>query len=72
MKESNGKELSRRFREKKRLIVLKSVHHVIHDSQIPGPLLENPPLVLRNQRTTIHDYQIAEISTNMSIPLVRA
>ena len=69
-KRAMAKELSRRFREKKRLNVLKSVHHVVHDSQIPGPLHENPPFVLRNQRTTIHDSQIAGTSTNMSISLV--
>jgi hypothetical protein len=69
-KRAIAKELSRRFREKKRFNVLKSVHHVVHDSQIPGPSHENPPLVLRNQRTTIHDSQIAGTSTNMSISLV--
>ena len=58
------------FREKKRLNVLKSVHHVVHDSQIPGPSHETPPVVLRNQGTTIHDSQIAGTSTNMSISLV--
>ena len=28
------------------------------------------PVVIRNQRTTIHDSQIAEVSTSMNIPLV--
>ena len=58
------------FREKKRLNVLKSVLRVVHDSQIPGPSHENPPLVLIIQRTTIHDSQIAGTSTHMSISLV--
>ena len=40
---------------------------MVHDSQIPGPSHENPPLVLRNQQTTIHDTQIAGTSTNISI-----
>ena len=35
-----------------------------------GLRIKNTPLVLRNLRNTIHDSQIAEISTNMSIPLV--
>ena len=65
-KRAMAKELLRSLREKKRFNVLKS----IHDSQIPGSSCENPPLVLRNQRTTIHDSHIAEKSTNMSIPLV--
>ena len=43
-KRAMAKELLRRFREKKRLNVLKSVHHVVHDSQIPGSSHENPPL----------------------------
>jgi hypothetical protein len=64
------KKRSRRFREKKRLNVLKSVHYVVYDSHIPGPSHENPALVSRNQRTTIQDSQIAGTSTNMSIPLV--
>ena len=43
---------------------------MVHDSQIPGPSHENPPLVLINQRTKIHDSQIAGTSTHMSISLV--
>ena len=58
-KRAMAKELSRRFREKNRLNVLNSVHHVVNDSQIPGPSHENPTLAFRNQRTTIHDSQIA-------------
>ena len=69
-KKAMAKELSRRFREKKRLNVLKSVHRVDHDYQNPGTSHENPPLVLRNQQTTIQDSHIAETSTNMSISLV--
>jgi hypothetical protein len=65
-----AKELSRRFHEKKCLNVLKSVHYVVHDLQMSGPLHENPSLVLRNQRTTIHDSQNAGTSTNMIISLV--
>ena len=65
-----AKERWKRFREKKRLNVLKSVHYVVYDSHIPGPSHENPALVSRNQRTTIQDSQIAGTSTNMSIPLV--
>ncbi|CAH1123022.1 unnamed protein product [Ceutorhynchus assimilis] len=34
-KKAMSKERSRRYRERKRL--LKSVHHVVHESQIPGP-----------------------------------
>ena len=68
-KTAMAKERLRRFLEKKHLNVLKFVHHVVYDSQIPGPSHENQPLVLRNQRTTIHDSQIAEISTNMNIPV---
>jgi hypothetical protein len=65
------KEWQRNFREDfVRRNILKSVHHVAHDSQIHGPSYENPPLVLRNQRTTIHDSQIVGTSTNMSISLV--
>jgi hypothetical protein len=45
-KTAMAKERSRWFREKKHLNVLKSVHHVVYDSQIPGPSHENPPLVL--------------------------
>ena len=48
VKENNA-ELSRRFCEKQHLNVLKPVHHVVHDSQIPGSPHENPPLILRNQ-----------------------
>jgi hypothetical protein len=65
-----AKERSRRFREKKRTNVLISVHHVVYDSQVSGPSHENPPIELRNQQTSIHDSQIAEVSTNMTIPLV--
>ena len=62
-KDSNGIGKLVRFREKKRLNVLKYVHHVVYDSQIPGPCHENPPLVLRNQQTTIYDSHIAETSS---------
>ena len=48
-KTAMAKERSRRFHEKKRPNVLKSVHHVVYDSQIPGHSHENPPLVSRNQ-----------------------
>ena len=65
-KRAMTKELSRKFREKKRLNVLKSVHRVVYDSEIPGTSHENPPLVSRNQRTTIHDSQMAGKSINMS------
>ena len=47
-KRAMANKLSRRFREKKHLNVLKSVHHVVHDSQIPGPSHENPPLESTN------------------------
>ncbi|CAH1403780.1 unnamed protein product [Nezara viridula] len=39
-KRAMAKEYSRRYRQRKRLSVLESVH----DSQIPGPSYENPPL----------------------------
>jgi len=63
-----AKERLKRFRAKKRLNVLKSDHRVLNDSQFPGPSHENPPLLSRKHQTTIHDFQIAETSTNLNIP----
>lgn len=65
-----SKERSRRYREKKRINALKTVDHLIHDSQILGPSHANPPFVTRNHSTTFHDSQIAVKSTNMDIPLI--
>lgn len=65
-KKAMAKERSRRYREKKHLNALQSVH----DSQTLGPMHGNPSLVLKNQQTTIHNSQIAGTSTNMDIPLV--
>ncbi|KAJ0175303.1 hypothetical protein K1T71_009444 [Dendrolimus kikuchii] len=69
-KKALAKERSRRYREKKRLNVSKSVPRVDHDSQVPGLSHGIPPLVLINERTMIHDSQIAGTSTNMDVPLV--
>lgn len=69
-KKAIAKECSKRYREKKRLNALKSVHHAVHDSQIAGPSHANTPLVLRYQESTIHDSQIAGTSTNVNIPFV--
>jgi len=67
-KRAMAKERSKRYRAKKRLNALKTDHHMVHDLQFPGPSHENPPLVSRQQQTTIHDSQIAETSTNLYIP----
>jgi len=69
-KKAMTKERSKRYREKKRLNALQSVHYEVHDSQTPGPMHGNPSLVLKNQQTMIHKSQIAGTSTNMDIPFL--
>ncbi|XP_076298854.1 uncharacterized protein LOC143217964 isoform X2 [Lasioglossum baleicum] len=61
---------SERYRDKKRLCTIKTFEHEIHDSQISSPSNCNTPLVIKNQRTMMHNSQIPGTSTNMNIPLV--
>ncbi|KAJ8705682.1 hypothetical protein PYW08_012728 [Mythimna loreyi] len=68
-KREMSKERSRRFRERKRLDMLKYVQLVVQD-EVPGPSFDNPPpLVPINRGTTNPGSQIAGIPTNISRPL---
>jgi hypothetical protein len=68
-----ARERCKRYRARKRLSSITSINtfeDAIHDAQIPGPSSGNPPLVIKNRRTTTHNSQIPGTSTDMNIPIV--
>jgi hypothetical protein len=68
-----ARERCKRYRARKRLSSITSINtfkDAIHDTQIPGPSSGNPPLVIKNRRTTTHNSQIPGTSTDMNIPSV--